>query len=58
MPDVDETPKSWTRGELIGEGAFGSVYSGLDNDTGRLMAVKQVWLQNDLPDQGKGFLLV
>ena len=39
---VDETPKSWTIGELIGEGAFGCVYSGLDNDTGRLMAVKQV----------------
>jgi mitogen-activated protein kinase kinase kinase ANP1 len=39
---VDETPKTWVRGELIGEGAFGSVYSGLDMDTGRLMAVKQV----------------
>lgn len=39
---VDETPKTWVRGELIGEGAFGTVYSGLDMDTGRLMAVKQV----------------
>jgi hypothetical protein len=35
-------PRNWTQGELIGQGAFGSVYLGLDNDTGQLMAVKQV----------------
>jgi len=35
-------PSNWTRGELIGQGAFGSVYLGMDNDTGHLMAVKQV----------------
>lgn len=34
-------PLNWTRGELIGQGAFGSVYLGMDNDTGQLMAVKQ-----------------
>lgn len=33
---------NWTRGELIGQGAFGSVYLGMDNETGQLMAVKQV----------------
>ena len=32
---------SWTRGELIGAGAFGRVYLGLNNHTGQLMAVKQ-----------------
>lgn len=52
-PEVDETPKSWTRGELIGEGAFGSVYSGLDNDTGRLMAVKQVRVPRAAAVKGK-----
>ncbi|KAK9804778.1 hypothetical protein WJX72_004880 [[Myrmecia] bisecta] len=40
-------PVSWTRGELIGAGAFGRVYLGLNNDTGHLMAVKQVLLSKD-----------
>ena len=35
-------PVHWTRGELIGQGAFGKVYMGLNNETGQLMAVKQV----------------
>jgi hypothetical protein len=35
-------PVHWTRGELIGAGAFGRVYMGLNNETGQLMAVKQV----------------
>lgn len=35
-------PVNWERGELIGAGAFGRVYLGLNNDTGQLMAVKQV----------------
>ena len=34
-------PVNWTRGELIGAGAFGRVYLGLNNETGQLMAVKQ-----------------
>lgn len=37
-------PRSWTRGELIGAGAFGRVYLGLDDDTGELFAVKTVSL--------------
>ena len=37
-------PKNWTCGDLLGQGAFGSVYRGMDNDTGTLMAVKQVSL--------------
>ena len=36
-------PVHWTRGELIGAGAFGRVYMGLNNETGQLMAVKQVF---------------
>ena len=31
---------AWTRGELLGEGAYGRVYAGLNQKTGELMAVK------------------
>ena len=37
----------WLRGDVIGEGAFGTVHMGLNLDTGELMAVKSVGL-----DQG------
>ena len=40
---LSKVPDNWTRGELIGQGAFGSVYLGMD-DSGHLMAVKQVSL--------------
>ncbi|GLI59656.1 hypothetical protein VaNZ11_001592 [Volvox africanus] len=36
----------WTQGELIGEGAFGKVYVGLNQQTGGLMAVKVLQLIN------------
>ncbi|GIL68690.1 hypothetical protein Vafri_21929 [Volvox africanus] len=36
----------WTQGELIGEGAFGKVYVGLNQQTGELMAVKVQQLIN------------
>ncbi|KAG8056634.1 hypothetical protein GUJ93_ZPchr0002g25211 [Zizania palustris] len=32
----------WRKGELIGSGAFGQVYLGMNLDTGELLAVKQV----------------
>eukprot|EP01064_Diplonema_japonicum_P014000 TRINITY_DN21525_c0_g1_i1.p1 TRINITY_DN21525_c0_g1~~TRINITY_DN21525_c0_g1_i1.p1 ORF type:complete len:588 (+),score=100.58 TRINITY_DN21525_c0_g1_i1:42-1805(+) len=32
----------WTKGALIGTGSFGKVYRGLDNVTGRSLAVKEV----------------
>lgn len=41
-------PLHWTKGELIGQGAFGSVYLGMDTDTGELMAVKQVALRKNM----------
>lgn len=41
---------NWMKGDLIGEGSFGSVYLALHAITGELMAVKQV----ELPDVGKG----
>eukprot|EP00271_Cylindrocystis_brebissonii_P021720 TRINITY_DN792_c1_g1_i1.p1 TRINITY_DN792_c1_g1~~TRINITY_DN792_c1_g1_i1.p1 ORF type:complete len:1092 (+),score=137.51 TRINITY_DN792_c1_g1_i1:324-3278(+) len=32
----------WTRGQLLGEGAYGKVFAGLNQTTGELMAVKQL----------------
>eukprot|EP00884_Botryococcus_braunii_P019516 jgi/Botrbrau1/6248/Bobra.0129s0003.2 len=46
MLPVNE-PIQWIRGDLIGAGAFGRVYAGLDEATGQLMAVKQVLLCKD-----------
>jgi serine/threonine protein kinase len=39
---LDATKINWLKGELIGKGSFGSVYHGLNLDTGEFMAVKQV----------------
>jgi serine/threonine protein kinase len=47
-PPATKSPKlSWTKGELIGAGAFGRVFSGLNNQTGELIAVKQVGISKD-----------
>ena len=39
---LPQAPRTWSCGELIGAGAFGRVYLGLNNDNGELVAVKQV----------------
>lgn len=44
---------NWTKGELIGQGAFGSVYLGMNNDNGQLMAVKQVGLGKQTATAGQ-----
>lgn len=44
-PHQQRKPISWTKGELVGQGAFGSVFVAMDNDTGELIAVKQVSMQ-------------
>ncbi|XP_010546855.1 PREDICTED: mitogen-activated protein kinase kinase kinase 3 isoform X2 [Tarenaya hassleriana] len=42
-PKRDEAPTiRWRKGELIGCGAFGRVYMGMNLDSGELLAVKQV----------------
>lgn len=38
---------SWVRGEMIGRGAMGSVYQGLDQRNGRTIAVKEVSINAD-----------
>ena len=40
----DNSPIRWRKGELIGCGAFGHVYMGMNLDSGELLAVKQVFL--------------
>jgi hypothetical protein len=42
LPKDDAPPIRWRRGELIGCGAFGRVYMGMNLDSGELLAVKQV----------------
>ena len=38
----------WQRGQLLGRGAFGSVFLGLNTKTGVLMAVKQITLNSSV----------
>ncbi|SCV04438.1 LAME_0H18426g1_1 [Lachancea meyersii CBS 8951] len=45
LPTKIATPKNWLKGARIGAGSFGSVYLGMNAQTGELMAVKQVELQ-------------
>jgi mitogen-activated protein kinase kinase kinase len=37
-----ESPMAWIKGELIGEGTFGSVYKGMVQATGELIGIKQL----------------
>jgi len=37
----EEVNVSWRKGNMLGQGAFGEVFLGLDEDSGALMAVKQ-----------------
>ncbi|CAM8914753.1 unnamed protein product [Rhodiola kirilowii] len=41
-PPNDDVTIRWRKGELIGSGAFGRVYMGMNLDSGELLAVKQV----------------
>lgn len=42
QPSLPDGIMNWKCGNLIGAGAFGRVYMGMNNDNGKLMAVKQV----------------
>ncbi|XP_077392970.1 uncharacterized protein map3k19 [Festucalex cinctus] len=43
---------SWTKGEVLGRGAYGTVYCGLTNQ-GQLIAVKQVTLDSSDPETAR-----
>ncbi|CCK69019.1 mitogen-activated protein kinase kinase kinase STE11 KNAG_0B05880 [Huiozyma naganishii CBS 8797] len=53
LPTKIETPKSWLKGAMIGSGSFGSVYLGMNAQTGELMAVKQVGITPPPPGDTK-----
>lgn len=53
QPLDESKPFSWTKGELLGIGAFGRVFQGLNNVTGELIAVKQVGLSKDEALRGR-----
>ena len=37
----------WRKGEIIGKGAYGTVYMGLNLQSGEMMAVKQIATDSD-----------
>lgn len=46
QPQEIERAIRWKRGEILGQGAFGIVYLGLNTDNGELMAVKQMAIED------------
>ncbi|CAA7027564.1 unnamed protein product [Microthlaspi erraticum] len=46
-------PIRWRRGQLIGRGAFGTVYMGMNLDSGELFAVKQVLIGSNCASKEK-----
>jgi hypothetical protein len=51
---IYHTKINWRKGDLLGAGAFGSVFQGFNADTGELMGVKQVTLDK-VRRQGGGY---
>lgn len=49
----DMTPTQWSRGQLIGNGSFGSVYLAFNAITGEVIAVKQVELNETIKEKNK-----
>ncbi|CAD8058805.1 unnamed protein product [Paramecium sonneborni] len=48
----DQDIHNWEQGEVLGQGAFGKVFMGLQKN-GQIMAVKQVFIQNQNDDRVK-----
>ncbi|KAL1188123.1 Mitogen-activated protein kinase kinase kinase 2 [Cardamine amara subsp. amara] len=46
-------PIRWRKGQLIGRGAFGTVYMGMNLDSGELLAVKQVLIGSNCASKEK-----
>ena len=51
MQPAPMKPRRWVKGDNLGSGSFGSVFLGLNSDTGELFAVKEVHVNNK--DQDK-----
>jgi len=49
----DVTTLTWQLGQRIGRGAFAEVFQAINAETGELMAVKQVSLPTDGPEDGR-----
>ena len=53
LPPPPSLPRRWTRGDGLGAGSFGSVYLGLNADTGELFAVKEVVVDDHRRDRSR-----
>ena len=47
----------WQRGEVLGSGSFGQVFSGIDLVSGRRLAVKEVHLGGSKKEKEQAFAL-
>eukprot|EP00727_Mastigamoeba_balamuthi_P008712 m51a1_g4463 putative protein serine threonine kinase (1324) ;mRNA; r:198200-204112 len=50
------TPRVWVRADKIGQGGFGTVYQGLNKETGDIFAVKQVELDESGDERARRLL--
>lgn len=54
MPKPGNAPGiRWRKGEIIGAGAYGRVYMGMNVDSGELLAIKQV--RSSVPNRVEAF---
>ena len=45
---IPQRKYNWVKGKILGKGTFGTVYEGLDNNTGKKVAIKNIQLTNSL----------
>lgn len=56
LQSISKIEFNWQKGGLIGSGAFGKVFLGLNLDTGQLMAVKQISIVEEFAQEPKEVL--